>query len=123
MNASVLRKFLIQIIRILHTGLIIFILFGWLLPFSEMLLFHIIFVPLVLLSWQFNNGTCFLTNVENYLSMSGVPEELQRGEFSRKLIKSITGKNPADETLRIIVWSLPVTAWVFSTIHYYFWYR
>ena len=61
------KLILINILKSLHLTFLIFIILG---QFSPNLLFckiHLVLIPLMVLQWQLNQGTCILTNLENAL--------------------------------------------------------
>jgi hypothetical protein len=64
---KVRRDALGQTCLLLHLAIMIFIVFGWALPAPGLLVFYLIFLPAVVLQWQFNKGSCLLNNVESLL--------------------------------------------------------
>ena len=51
----------------LHFAVMLFIVFGWALPQAGALVFYLVFLPAVVVQWQFNKSSCILNNVESLL--------------------------------------------------------
>ena len=61
-----MKESLIFIVSTFHKLLVYFMVFGCLLP-PQYLWIHLLFWPIVLIHWQFNDGKCCLTQLELYL--------------------------------------------------------
>ena len=51
----------------LHFAVMLFIVFGWALPQAGALVFYLVFLPAVVVQWQFNKNSCVLNNGESLL--------------------------------------------------------
>lgn len=104
-------RHVISILRALHIVVIIFVLFAWLVPDPMVLKVHLAFVPLMIVHWLSNKGTCFLTNIENWLLGASGRKNEQQGEFSRRLIETLCRVTPSDRALCLIIYSLVLASW------------
>jgi hypothetical protein len=83
----------------LHFVVMIYIVTGWVVPLDAALIFYLVFLPTVVIQWQFNKNSCVLNNLES-LMRNGVwrdPANREEGAWLLTL---------ARETLH-----LPVAAW------------
>ena len=104
----------------LHTGLVIFVLVGWLVPLADVLLVHLAFVPLLVVTWRLNANTCPLNNIESRLT-KGVwrdPENREEGSFLVVLVEKYLGLHPTQRLMDIVTYALMATAWLLSLAHY-----
>lgn len=51
----------------LHFAILLGIVGGWLLPWHSALVIYLVFVPLMVMQWQFNAQSCVLNNIEGWL--------------------------------------------------------
>jgi len=58
-----LKNILIKLLVFLHVLILLFIIFGFLLP-SKYLIIYVLFWPLIYLHWQLNNNNCYLTELQ-----------------------------------------------------------
>ena len=61
------RDALGQLCFVLHLAIMIIIVFGWALPQQSLLIFYLVFLPAVVVQWQFNKNSCVLNNMESLL--------------------------------------------------------
>lgn len=104
----------------LHTGLVIFVLVGWLVPVADVLLVHLAFVPTLVVTWLLNANTCPLNNIESRLT-KGVwrdPENREEGSFLVVLVEKYLGLHPTQRLMDIVTYALMATAWLLSLAHY-----
>jgi len=83
-----------HVVRWVHHSIVLWVLFGWSLPWKNALIAHLIFLPLMVLHWQFNRNTCILSNLELWLRGQRMPREKQPG-FVKTMIEKIV-KRPVD---------------------------
>ena len=100
---------------------LLFMVFGWLLPGKDVLKVHIAFVPLVIIQWQLNNGTCLLTNAENLLSREKRDRNQQQGQFIKGVLGRFMKELPTDSQIKILVYALILGAAGFSTFRLLAW--
>ena len=78
----------------LHVAILCFIVTGWIWPGRGLLIFYLLFLPLVALQWLLNRGACVLNNIENWLRHRRwrAPERnAEEGAWLRTLIRRRTG--------------------------------
>ena len=111
------RDALAQICFALHVVVMIFIIFGWIAPIRAVLLFYVVFLPLVVLQWQFNKNSCVLNNIESLVRTGGWrdPTNAEEGAWLLGLVRSVLGLElrPAQfdvfiHTMLVIFWGLGV---------------
>lgn len=108
------RRITLKLVSILHLLVIVFVLFGWLIGISEVLIIHIVFIPLMIIQWRFNNDTCVLTNVENSLREGQVEKEQQQGKFIKSLLAKVFDPLPADEVIKTWLYRVLWTSMMIS---------
>jgi|JI9StandDraft_2_1071091.scaffolds.fasta_scaffold20296_3 hypothetical protein len=104
----------------LHTALVIFVLVGWLVPVADILLVHLAFVPMLVVTWLLNANTCPLNNIESRLT-KGVwrdPENREEGSFLVVLVEKYLGLHPTQGLMDTITYLLMGAAWLLSLGHY-----
>lgn len=112
-------KVLVKINRVIHYGILLFIVGGWLVPIGAVLLTHMVFIPLVMLQWKLNNGQCLLTNLENFFQGEKKTIGEQQGQFIKGIANHLLGYTPADDKLRKGLYAAITFAWLFSLLHYF----
>jgi len=105
-----MRLLLAEITKFIHLAVVFFILFGFLSSANPLLITHLILVPVVVLQWRFNDGTCFLTNLENFFrgGSSAKPKSEQQGQFTKNLLGLCFNPLPSDAKIKlglyVLVW-------------------
>jgi len=77
----------------LHFAVMIYIVTGWLAPFSAALIFYLCFLPAVAVQWQFNKNSCVLNNFESLLRSGRWrdPNNTEEGAWLQTLALNVTG--------------------------------
>ncbi|WP_413165186.1 DUF2784 family protein [Capilliphycus salinus ALCB114379] len=91
-----------------------FVLFGWIIPSQFWRIIHLIFVPVMIIQWQFNQGTCLLTNLENKLRGETSQKQQQQGQFIKSIVGKCFNPLPSDDTLKKGVYGIIFTSWLSS---------
>ncbi|MGB3188555.1 MAG: DUF2784 family protein [Limnoraphis sp.] len=107
---------LIFLTKCLHFLILFFVLFGWIIPGQLWRVIHLIFVPAMILQWQFNQGTCLLTNIENKLRGETSEKQQQQGQFIKSLWRKCFNSLPSDQTLKKWVYGIIIISWLLSAI-------
>jgi len=88
-----------------------------------MLKIHLIFIPLVILQWKLNKGTCILTNMEHALkgedseqSSSGEERDAQQGRFIKSILGKCFNPLPSDKNIQIGIYLVMLTSAAISLI-------
>ncbi|MES2962417.1 MAG: DUF2784 family protein [Bdellovibrionota bacterium] len=106
---------LIRTLQFLHMAVLVFVIFGGFLPWKEVWLVHMVFVPLMFLHWKTNNNRCVLTQIESHLKGE---REVSESGFIKRLWISIFRREPSDLTLLRVTNSILVLSWGLSTTRY-----
>lgn len=104
----------------LHLALVGFVLGGWLVPVTEVLLAHLAFVPLLVVTWLLNGNSCPLNNLENRLT-KGIwrdPENREEGSFLVVVVEKYLGLHPSQRLMDVITYMLMGAAWLLALGHY-----
>ena len=106
-------KAFVFLLKILHWVLVGFALVGWLATSEPWLLTYLIYVPLMVIHWSFNENSCIVNNFETWL-MTGKwrnqhnPEE---GAFVRTALVRVIGWAPPEKAFDIFIRLLMIATW------------
>ncbi len=114
---GILRKVLLGVVKTSHLVILLFVVFGWLLP-GNWLLTHLIFLPSMILQWQFNQSSCILTNWENSLRKKTTVKTQQQGQFIKGILGKFCQPLPSDAVIKGWVYGVIAISWVLSAIHW-----
>jgi|GEM_PF-1244624 len=106
-------------IRVIHLGILLFIVCAWAFPFKLIWQIHLIAVPVTILQWQLNGGTCVLTNLENCLRGEEQDREKQQGQFIKSLLGRFCNPLPADRTIQCWIYGIMAAVWATSAVRLY----
>jgi len=104
-------------VRLIHHGIILFVVLGWAIPSREVRLIHMIFLPLMFLHWRLNRNTCILTNLEHWLRGSTRPKEQQTG-FIRGAAEKILRRELSESRVNTVIYAILVVVWLLSASLY-----
>ena len=99
-----------------HFLSLIFLTFGWTFSHKSILLFHVIFVPLVFVQWYFNEGTCVLSNIESRIKGERFSKRDQQGYFIKSLLGYFFKPLPKDQTIKVFIYFVLFVSWFVSCI-------
>ncbi len=102
--------------RAVHRTVFLFLMFGWVLPWEQILNTHLIFLPLVIFHWQLNEGSCFLTNLENRVLLRGISRQRAQGQFIKSLLRSCFDELPPDSTVKKWLYCSLYSSWTLSAL-------
>ena len=103
----------------LHMALVIFGVFGWLMPSEPWLIVHLIFLPCLIAVWYVNNGVCPLNNLEARL-LTGTwrdPANAEEGGFLRAIVVRYLKLEPTQAQMDAITYAIMMLAWLLSWGH------
>ncbi|MDY6938116.1 MAG: DUF2784 family protein [Cyanobacteriota bacterium] len=103
-------------LRSFHLVTVVFTLLGWAVPIPLVWKIHLVFVPATIGQWWLNEGTCILTNLENWLRGEVPDKSQQQGQFIKSLLGLCCQPLPSDETIKIGIYALMGTAWLLSAL-------
>ena len=110
---GILMKAFVLLLKILHWVLVGFALVGWLATSEPWLLAYLIYVPLMVIHWSFNENSCIVSNFETWL-LTGKwrnehnPEE---GAFVRTALVRVLGWAPPEKAFDIFIRLLMIATW------------
>jgi len=116
-----MKNILLFIIRTAHFLALLFIVFGWLSWSKTFLLMHIIFVPIVIVQWVLNDGTCFLTNLENFILAKEINPKEEQGQFIKLLLSRCFNPLPSDQKIKFTIYAVMWTSCGISLSRWLFW--
>jgi hypothetical protein len=105
---------MIKFLSALHLAIVLFVIFGFLFIQKPVLIFHLIFLPILILHWRTNGGVCYITQLQNKIEPIVKPKEELQGGFSEALITKITGRQPTKLQLKKIIYGLMMVSWLIS---------
>jgi hypothetical protein len=107
------RDALGQVCFILHFLPLIFIVSGWLSPWRGLLIFYLVFLPVIFVQWKFNKGTCVLNNIESLIRTGRWrnPSNREEGAWLRTLVNDKTGWNLSHTAMDIFINAMLVIFW------------
>jgi len=98
-----------DLLNILHSGILLYIIFGWIANGVSWLAIHIIFCMLVILQWVLNNNRCILTD---YQQSTGSLDP--NTSFTKSLFPSLS-----DEQINILSYGVVIVAGSISAYKLY----
>lgn len=113
-----MTELFVSTLKVLHLAILLFTLIGWLLP-QNLLLVYLVWIPMMFIQWQFNQGTCILTNIENWLLGEKQQKQEQQGQFIKSLWQQICGQVPSDKVLRYVVNGTIWLCWLLACLRWY----
>lgn len=116
--ASALRTFC----HALHMLLVVFGIFGWLIPNEPWLMAHLIFIPGLIAVWRANDGVCPLNNLETYLTTGTWrnPANAEEGAFLKTIVERYLKLTPSQAQMDQITYGVMGGAWLLSFAHLMF---
>ena len=105
----------------LHLVLLAFVTLGWLAPWRGLLMVYLVFLPLMMLHWKFNQGACALNNMENWLRYRRwrAPERNpEEGAWLRTLVRKLTGVALTRRVMDAIIDGAITLFWFFALGHF-----
>ena len=94
-------------VRLTHLLIVIFLAFGWALPWPIAWWIHVALTIVTRLHWRFNNRTCILTSWEHQLLQNEHIEDHEEGWFIKEIVEGISGWRPTTQLTRKVMmyWS------------------
>jgi hypothetical protein len=102
---------------VIHVAFLIFIVTGWML--RPVLIVYLVFLPLMVLQWRLNKGTCILNNLESLIRTGRWrnPANIEEGAWMKTLVYSATGLNFTVAQLDRITYSVMAVLWALALWH------
>ena len=109
--------------HLLHLGVMVYFVAGWLAPARAALLFYMAFVPAVALQWQVNQNACILNNLEALLRTGRWrnPVSREEGAWLATLCEDTLGFRPSPLQVNVFTYSVLLALWLMALIHLVYW--
>ena len=90
------HRWLADVVAAVHTALIPYTLFGWVVPNTLWLKIHAVFVPVMIVHWWLNRNVCILSNLESYLRYGTWwrTDDSEQGGWVENRVRALTGWTP-----------------------------
>jgi hypothetical protein len=105
---------LILALKTLHWIIVLYGVSGWLSPNEGWLIVYLVFVPIMVIHWRFNDNSCILNNIETWL-LTGKwrnkhnPEE---GGFVHTTLLRVLGWAPSARVMDQVIYGLMAAVWI-----------
>lgn len=105
--------FLRKCVSLAHYGLVLFVLFGWMVSNRTALLVHASLIPSMVIHWRFNHDRCIITNLENWLKYDAAsrPPVQAQDPFIGRILGRIYGRAVTFRETQIWAHLLALAAW------------
>jgi hypothetical protein len=107
----------------LHVAILIFIVAGWAVPQRGILMFYLVFLPLVVAQWRLNRGACVLNNTENWLRHGrwrAPDRNAEEGAWFRTLVRNLTGIALGQRAMDAVIYTAMAIFWALAAIRLFF---
>ena len=105
---------LVQLLAALHLASTFFLLFGCLVP-KQFLWVHALFLPLVFLHWQLNNGNCIVTDLQKKAGDQHLTTESGSWPYIRGLLANFGDTRAISDTqIHIAIYTIYTVSWAVS---------
>lgn len=111
-----LKSVAIQFLAMLHLLIVLFVVFGSLLKAHNVLLFHLVLLPILVLHWQTNHGVCFLTQLENKIQKRKFAKSQLQGGFTEAMFRCVFGRKPSKVLLQNLIYGIMMMSWMISLV-------
>jgi hypothetical protein len=107
----------------LHFAVLVFIVGGWAIPYVPALWLYLVFLPAVVITWQFNRNTCVLNNAESWLRYGTWRSEqnAEEGAWLMTLIRDVTGIALTYRQVDILTYGAMAALWTAGLSHLFWW--
>jgi hypothetical protein len=107
----------------LHFAVMIYIVTGWLVPYRPALLFYALFLPAVVVSWQFNKNSCLLNNIESFIRTGSWrdPHNKEEGAWLLTLVHNVTGLALKPWQMDAFTYFVVALLWGAGLSHLFWW--
>ncbi len=103
----------------LHIALVLYAMFGWVVPSAYWLIVHLVFMPGLVGVWLVNRGSCPLNNVESCLTTGRWrnAENAEEGSFLVAIVERYLGLHPTQRQMDLVTYALMALVWMASWVH------
>lgn len=110
------RDFLGRAFFVIHILVVLYTLTGWAYPAG--LVFYVFFIPLMVLHWPLNRGSCVLNNLENWLREGRWrnPSNREEGAWVHCLVVDTTGLALSPRQVMVLSYGLLALCWILGLL-------
>jgi len=103
----------------LHLGIMVFIVAGWAIPLSGVLLLYLAFLPAVVVQWQFNKNSCVLNNLESLIRTGRWrdPGNAEEGAWLLGLVRSVLRVEMKPPQMDVFIYAVMALFWGLGLNH------
>jgi hypothetical protein len=105
---------------VFHMALGAFVLAGWLISSTEVLLFYLVLLPAMATQWAVNQGSCVVNNIETWLRTGRWRDQAhgEDGRFLVMLFDWLFALRPDPAALDRLSYSVVVFLWFLGLAHF-----
>lgn len=113
------RDALGQLCFALHLGIMVFIVCGWAIPQTGVLVLYLVFLPAVIVQWQLNKNSCVLNNMESLFRTGHWRDaaNVEEGAWFAGLIRSVLRLDLNPRQLDVFVYAVMALFWGLGLNH------
>jgi hypothetical protein len=107
----------------LHFVIMLYIVFGWVVPWRPSLIFYLVFLPLVVSQWQFNKNSCVLNNLESFVRTGQWrdPTNHEEGAWLHTLAQNAIGLQVTKFQTDVFIYCGMGALWCLGAAHFFYW--
>lgn len=104
---------------IFHLGVGLYILTGWAIPSLTSLSIYLVVLPVVVVQWIFNRGSCVINNLETWLRTGNwrSPANPEEGRFVQMLFHWMFGVRPSGTCTDALSYGVMAALWLSGLGH------
>jgi hypothetical protein len=107
----------------LHFAVMIFVVLGWLVPWTPVLIFYLVLLPSMVAQWRFNKNSCVLNNTETWLRTGQWRDSrnVEEGAWLKTLAENVFGWKLVHWQVDAFTYSVVAILWLLGLGHFLHW--
>ena len=107
----------------LHFAVMIFVVLGWLVPWTPVLIFYLVLLPSMAAQWRFNKNSCVLNNTETWLRTGQWRDSrnVEEGAWLKTLAENVFGWKLVHWQVDAFTYSIVAILWLLGLGHFLHW--
>ncbi len=107
----------------LHFVVMIFVVLGWLVPWTPVLIFYLVLLPSMVAQWRFNKNSCVLNNTETWLRTGQWRDSrnVEEGAWLKTLAENVFGWKLVHWQVDAFTYSIVAILWLLGLGHFLHW--
>jgi hypothetical protein len=108
---------------VLHFAIMVYIVFGWIAPWSGALIIYVVFLPAVAVQWLFNKNSCVLNNFESLIRTGRWrdSENEEEGAWLLTLARDTIGLRATPAQMDAFIYAVLGLLWALGMAHLFRW--